>query len=124
MRRRSSWRWRSVGSFSSFRGWRRHPPRGVGERATPTPEITQGGSSEQAELAPARDRVLAAGDAELAEHRARVRLDGVERDVELGADLALREVGGQQPQHGDLALAQLAVGRLRRLARRAERALD
>jgi hypothetical protein len=44
---------------------------------------------EEAELACARDGLGARGGTELAEDGARVRLYGVEGDVELGRDLAL-----------------------------------
>lgn len=36
-----------------------------------------------------------------------MRFDGVERDVELVADLSLREVGPEQPEHGELSITEL-----------------
>src|SRR5690242_11861895 len=62
------------------------------------------------ESASSRDGLLTRRHAELAIDAAGVRFDGVERDVQLGADLALRELAGEQAKN-----RQLGVGeRLRR----------
>src|SRR5439155_5747550 len=65
---------------------------------------------EEAELPRLADGVGAGGDAELAEDRACMGLDGVEGDVELGGDLALGELAREEPQDGELALGELPEG--------------
>src|SRR5205823_5150874 len=44
---------------------------------------------------------------ELAVNAPHVGLDGVLRDVQRAANLALRKSAGQEPEHGQLALGQL-----------------
>src|SRR5262245_54721501 len=63
---------------------------------------------EQLELPRALDGLGAGRDAELAMDRLRVRLHRVERDVERACDLTERGVGREEPQHGELAVAQVA----------------
>jgi hypothetical protein len=53
--------------------------------------------SEQAEVPGTTNGLAPGGDAELLEDALVVRLDGVERDVQVGADLTLGELGRQQP---------------------------
>src|SRR5204862_3767224 len=50
------------------------------------------------------------GRVELAVEGASMRLDGVQRDVELTGDVAQREVAREKPQDVQLALAQLLAG--------------
>src|ERR671930_629039 len=66
-----------------------------------------GGPLEQPQLAGAGHGLLAACRVELEVDVASVGLDGVERHVQLGADLAQRQVGVQQAQDAELALAEL-----------------
>ncbi len=60
---------------------------------------------EQAERFCARDRVRSRCYAQLAVQLADVGLDGVQRDVQPRADLALGETGREAPQHGELGRA-------------------
>ena len=62
--------------------------------------------SDQAERAGLPHGVLAGGDAELAIEDLRVALHRVDRQVEVGADLALGRIAGQRPQNGLLAVGQ------------------
>src|SRR3954464_7987814 len=62
---------------------------------------------DEPELARAADRLLARGGAELGVDVAHVGLDGVDRDEQLLADLAVRVRAREQPQHGELALGEL-----------------
>jgi hypothetical protein len=62
---------------------------------------------EEAELARSLDGLGARGGTQLAEDRARMRLHGVEGDVELAGDFALRELACEQPQNGEFALGEL-----------------
>ena len=62
----------------------------------------------------ARDGLRARGDPELAVDGLDVAVHGVERHVELAADLALRQPAAQQPQDRALALAQLGSRRAAR----------
>ena len=57
------------------------------------------GAVSPSEPASSLDRFLARRYAELAVDAARVRFDRVERDVQLGADLALRELAAEQSQN-------------------------
>src|SRR4029453_14640330 len=66
-----------------------------------------GAPLEKTEFARAGHRLCPGGDAELAEDRTCVRLDGVEGDVELGGDLALGEPAREGAEDGDLALGEL-----------------
>src|SRR5215475_12376600 len=75
------------------------PLREQGGPTSPRPRTTRGGPSGQ-EVTAAGDRVRAARDAELAEDAPRVPFHRVQRDEQLGADLALGEIAGQQAQHG------------------------
>src|SRR5215472_18063943 len=75
---------------------------------------------QEAELAAAIDRACAGGDAELAEDAARVAFHRVEGDIELRADLPLRQLARQQPQDRDLPLAQVRIGRQDRAPRRGQ----
>jgi hypothetical protein len=58
------------------------------------------------ELASPLDRLLARRNAELAVDAPGVRLDGVERDIQLGADLALRELAAEQSENIELGVGQ------------------
>src|SRR5919108_3422409 len=70
------------------------------------PGVTRARGSDEPVLPRARDRVLTAARTELAEDVPRMRLDGVDRHIELSSDLALGELGGEQPQHRALAVAE------------------
>ena len=61
------------------------------------PSMLAAASSEQAKITSTRNGVLSGGHVELSENALDMRFDGVERDVELVADLSLREVGPEQP---------------------------
>jgi hypothetical protein len=63
--------------------------------------------SDQAKITSPRNGVLSGGHVELSENALDMRFDGVERDVELVADLSLREVGPEQPEHGQLSITEL-----------------
>src|SRR5215218_7027038 len=81
-------------------------------------------SSEQAKITSTRNGVLSGGHIELSENALDMRFDGVERDVELVADLPLREVGPEQPEHGgSRSLSSTAYGKsdLGRALRRSSR---
>ena len=58
------------------------------------------------ELASPLDSLLARRHAELAIDAAGVRLDGIERDVQLGADLALRQLAAEQSENRQLRVAE------------------
>ena len=85
------------------------PARGGGAsspRARHSPGVNGGVRADRGR-APEVDRVVARVDAELAVDAPRVGLDGVERDVQRVADLALRELARQQPQDAELAFGEL-----------------
>ena len=64
----------------------------------------------QAELAGADDRLGAGDDPELAVDGLGVRPDGVDRNVQLAADLPQRQLGGEQPQDRQLPLGERRGG--------------
>jgi EmrB/QacA subfamily drug resistance transporter len=64
------------------------------------------GPGEQAEVARVGDRLGSARDLELAVDGLDMAPDGVDRDVQLAADLPVRQPGGKQPQDGMLPLAE------------------
>ena len=73
-----------------------------------------GGSLQEAQLSGACDRLPAPADAQLAIDLAVVPLDGVDREVEFLADLAVREAGGEEAQDLQLAIVEgLDEGRRR-----------
>ena len=82
------------GGYGRDAAGRRSPPGvGSGRARVPARARAANPSLEQAELAATLDSLGAGRDVELAVDRARVRLDGVEREVERGGDLAQRELG-------------------------------
>ena len=72
--------------------------------------FTPGDALEQSELARPAHGLVARVDVELAVDAPRVGLDGVERHVQRVADLALRELAGEQAQHAQLPVRQLVGG--------------
>src|SRR4051812_13775179 len=69
------------------------------------------GRSQQPQLPGAADGLLAGLSAQLGVDVARVGLDGVDRQEQLLADLALRERARQQAQDGELAVGQRVARR-------------
>ena len=67
------------------------------------------------------DRLGALGHTELAVDVARVRLDRVEREVQLACDLALRELAAKQPQDRQLGFAESVLAGLLPPGRGAQR---
>jgi hypothetical protein len=64
------------------------------------------GPGEQVEMTRVGDRLGSARDLELAVDGLELAPDGVDRDVQLTADLPVRQPGGKQPQDGTLALGE------------------
>src|SRR3954447_14719331 len=91
--------------------WRRSPPligrpRSAGPRsgARGSRPLCSRGPSQQPQLPGAADSLVAGLGPQLGVDVARVGLDGVDRQEQLLADLALGERAGQQVQDGELAV--------------------
>jgi hypothetical protein len=79
---------------------------GAGSRVAASPKPTVM-SLDEVLVTRGLDRGLAVADTEFAVDRAAMRLHGIERDKEVGCDVALRPVRGQVPQDGHLPLGEL-----------------
>ena len=60
--------------------------------------------SEQTKITSAHDRIASSRYVELSKDALGVGFDGVERDVELFADLPLGQICTQQPEHSELSI--------------------
>ena len=90
----------------SLSDYERHHQGRQGELSSPIDDFTLG-DSDQVELTGSCDGVGSLRDAQLAIDVFGVRLDGVERDVEVVSHLALAHVTAHQSQNGKLTIAEL-----------------